>query len=607
MLGTNRIPIAVAALLALSNVSTAAPAAPAVPAGKNVTLPYPAKVPLVVQVNGIERARERLTKMLEALPPAERDQVKKELDSGLKALLTDRKLSAIPPDGRVFLVVHDFAKLADEEPAVSVLVPVTGYKEFKDTFLTAKERKTVEKGGSGIETVKSAATGEEVSVHLVDLKEYVALSVSKDTAELYAGKYTRAQSGAMGADLSSSFLAADLSLFVNMDVINDKYGEQIRQFKGLIDFALGQAQMGGMLPGLNKKQVEMVKVVLNGFVQGIEDSQGVVITTEFRPEGLNLRAQAQFAADTPSAKAFKAEVPGPLADLSKLPRGLSTYGGSKFDKKIADVFRQFSQEFGAAEDDEKGAAAIEKLLAEVGAAGPQGEFNATSTPHSGLTVTSYQSADKAFAALTKLYKAIGSGGRFSNVVLKEKPKVADKAQSHRDFAFSEVRLTFDFAATVEALPENVRESTLNSLKRLLKEKTTLWVGTNGKVVVQLVAKDWDAAKKLLDDYLDGKAAVGTEAGFQLTRKNLPGNATAIYLFETSQALTMLVEQVKAAGAAIPGGLPPIGDVKPVKGDPTFVGVALSLKPQVATCDAFVPGTAMNVATKMLASLFRRVE
>ena len=202
---------------------------------------------------------------------------------------------------------------------------------------------------------------------------------------------------------------------------------------------------------------------------------------------------------------------------------------------------------------------------------------------------------------------MSNGSRFANIILKEKAKVTEAAQSHRGFAFTEVRLNFDFAATVERLPDTVRDSTLNSLKRMMKEKTMLWVGTDGKVVVTLTGKDWDAAKKLLDDYLDDKGGVGGEAGFRVTRKNLPADATAVYLFETGQVLVMLVEQVKAAGAAIPGGLPPIGDVKPVKGEPTYLGVAVTLKPKVATFDAFMPGTAMNVATKMLVPLFRKVE
>jgi hypothetical protein len=73
-------------------------------------------------------------------------------------------------------------------------------------------------------------------------------------------------------------------------------------------------------------------------------------------------------------------------------------------------------------------------------------------------------------------------------------------------------------------------------------------------------------------------------------------------------LVGLLEQLKTIATQIPGGaFPQIGTPKPVKGPPTFVGMALTLKPQVATIDGFFPGGAMNVATRMLLPLLGRVE
>ena len=604
MSGTLRLSLA----FALTTLGSSATAAPAPATGSNVPLPYPAKAPLVVHVNGFERVQERLTKMLDALPPAESKLVKKELEAGLAQLLKDRKLDAVPKDGRMFVVLHDFAKLVEGDPAVSVLLPITGYKEFKESLLTAEERKTLEKAGNGIESMKSSAIGEEHTLYLVDLKGFVALTPSKEIAEVYAGKYTTAQSAAMGADLASSFLAADVALFVNMDAINEMYGEQIRQFKGLIDFALGQAQNMGMIPGLGKKQIELAKTMIGGLFQGIEDSKGIVLAAEFRPEGLNFRAQVRFAEDTQSADILKTEIPSKLADISKLPKGLNIYGGSKFGKKFVELGKKFSQDFLAADDDEKGTAQIEKLLAELAAASPQGEFSASNAPESSIVVTAYKSPEKAFDAILKLYEGMPAGAKFSSIVLKDKPKIKLDAATAGDFKFAAVNVTFDFAATVEALPEQGREFALAQYKRLMKEKTSIWLGTDGKVLVQLTAKDWESAKKLLDEYQEGKTGVGSDAGFQLARKNLPPEASLLVVLETSQVVTMLAEQAKAVGQAIPGGaFPQIGNVKPVKGDATYIGIALTLKSQTATFDLFVPGTAMNVMTKMILPLLKKVE
>lgn len=596
------------ALSVVLGIATSLSAAPAQPTPVNLALPYPSKAPVVVHLYGLERSRERLAKIVEALPPNEAKHVKQALESGLDELLKGRKLDAVPKDGRVFFVLHDIVKLVEGEPDISFLIPVTGYKEAKETLLTGDERKSLEKAGNGIESIKTSATGDEHTLYLVELKGYVAVTPSKEVAEMYAGKYASAQSGAMGPDLSSSFLNADVSLFVNMDVINDLHGDKIRQFKGLIDFALGQAANMGMVPGLGKQQIEVAKVMIGGVFQAVEDSKGLVLAAEFRAEGLNLRGQIRFAEETTSAEILKSETPTSLAELTKLPKGLSTYGVSRFGRKFADLGKKFSQEFLAGDDDEKGAEKINKLLSELAAAGPAGEASASHAPEQGITVTAYKNAPQAVEASLNLYRALGAGGKFATIVLKNKPQITEKAASHRDISFHEVKLAFDFEATVESLPDPAKEAALGQFKRLMKEKTTFWIGTDGKVVIQIMAKDWDAAKRLLDDYLDGKAGVGGDAGFQLARKNLPQDASLLYMLETGQVVTMLVDQARSVGQMIPGGnFPQIGKVKPVSGDATYIGFALVLKPQLASVDLFIPGTSMNVAAKMIAPLFRNIE
>jgi hypothetical protein len=595
-----RLPLA-AAVLALA--AGTGPAAPAPDTGKNAVLPYPAKAPIVVQVNGLEQVRDRLGKALTAAAPDLAARLNKQIDDALKQALQGRQISAVSK-GRLFLVVHDIAKLAEEEPAVSLLVPVADYKAFRESFLTADERKTFEKGKDGVDTVKSSAAGAETTVYLVDLKDYVAVTVDKGTADTFAGKYTRAETKAMGPDLAASFLAGDVSLFVNMDVINDLYGEQIRQFKTLIDFAFGQ---GGMVPGLGKKQVEALKTMMGGLFQGLEDCRGLVLAAELRPDGLNLRAQARFADDTPSGRMLRAETPTPLSELPALPRGLTSYSGSKVGKAFTDVLKIMSQEFGAADDDEKGAAALQKFFDDQAAAGPLGEYTAASAPETSLTLSAYKDPAKAVAAETRLFQALDAGSRMANIVLKEKPKVTEAAQKEGAISFTEVRLHFDFEASVKDLPEPVKTATLEALKRSAKEKTTTWIGTDGKWVVTVQAKDWAAAKKVLGDYTNGSARVGSVPGFALTRKNLPAEASLIGLAETGEMIQKLVEQLKMVADMVPGFPLQIGAIKPVKGEPTYLGLALTLKKETATVDVFVPGAAMNVAMKMLAPLFKNVD
>ena len=198
------------------------------------------------------------------------------------------------------------------------------------------------------------------------------------------------------------------------------------------------------------------------------------------------------------------------------------------------------------------------------------------------------------------------GGRIQTVVLKDAPKVTQGAKKHKGFTFAEIRLSYDFEATVKDLPEALKENTLAQLKRLVAEKMTVWVGTDGKSVVHVLAKDWDAAAGALDQYFDGLKPVGDTAGYKLTRKNLPPDASLLIMLETGQTVTAILDALRAMEGAVPG-FPKIGQVKPLKGDPTFIGIAVTLKGDTATANLFVPGTAIAAGRTLLAELFKTVD
>ncbi|HEY1189824.1 MAG TPA: hypothetical protein VGE74_19400 [Gemmata sp.] len=594
----------VGAFGALAPVSRAAAPVP-LNAGKAITFPFPAKAPVVVQLTGIGSARERLTALLKAAFPDDAKELDKQIDEALKQVLADRKLTAVPKDGRVFLVITDIAGLFEGNPTFSVLVPVTSYKEFRATFLTDDERKAFEEK-KGVDEVKLGLSGAEQPVFMIDLKEYVAITPDKGTADLYATKFTRATTAAMPAELAQSFVGADLAAYVNLDAVNEKYAEQIKGFKTLIDFGIQQAEMGGMLPGITKKQLEVAKTLVGGVFQGLDDCRGVVVAAEFRPEGLNVRVQAQFAADTASTGLLKAEAPGPLADVGKLPAGLGQYSGSKFGKKFNDALKGLNPDFAPADDDEKGNAAIEKQLTALHAAGPQGEVSGSSGPGAAFTVAKYTDPKKAAAALVGCYEAMSAGGRAHTAVLKEAPKVTKDAQKHAGFTFTEIKLVYDFEATVKDIPDGLKENALAQLKRSLSEKTTAWVGTDGKTVIQANAKDWAAAVVAIDGFLEPKKSVGDTDGFKLTRKQLPADANMLFMVETGQMITTLVDSLKAMQDTVPG-FPRIGTVKPLKGAPAFIGITVALKDDTATLNVFVPGAALAAGKKIVTGLLTNVD
>jgi hypothetical protein len=569
--------------------------------------PYPAKAPVVVCLNGYDKARDRLAKLATAALPAEAPRLLKQFDEHIEAVLDGRKLTALRKDARIYLVVNDLTNLIDEEgPAASVVVPITSYREFGESFLTKDELKSIDKGRDGVDAFKTAAFGEEMPAYMVDLGDHVALTLDRATAETYAGKYARGSAEQMGAELAESFLKADLSVYVNMDAINEQFGEQIRGVKGLIDFGLQQAAQQGSLPGFSKKQMDSLKVFLKGAFQGVEDCRAILATAEFRPDGLAFKLQARFAEDTASAKFLASERPAPHAEIVKLPAGLGVYGGMRFGRTISELMRDIGQELSTTEQDVQGARLLAGHQQDLRAAGHEGDVSAATVPGLSLTVSNYKDPEKAARALTKSYKAIAAGGKVGTVLVKAAPRVSDEAGAVGDFKFAEVLLRFDFEATVADLPDQVRETTLKSLKRSMTEDTRMYIGTDGKVLVQIAAKDWDAARDLFARYLDGKSAVGQEAGFKLTRSQLPAEANFFVIAETGSALNTMLDSVRSAADVVPG-FPHVPALKAPKGEPTYVGLALTLKGETATLTAFAPTAAIGVAGKMVEPLFKKIE
>lgn len=601
----SRFVIAVAAIALAGPPLLAAPVSQ--DGGKGAGFPYNAKSPIVVCLNGYERARERLTTLANTALPTEAPKLIKRLEGGLEKVFEGRKLTAVRKDARIFLALNDLgAAFENEQPPVAVLVPVTSYKNFRDTFLTVEELKTIDEGRDGVDAIKTAAFGEEMPAYMVDLKDYVAVTVDKVTADAYAGKYTRATADQMGPELAESFLKSDVALFINMDAINDQFGEQIRGVKGLIDFGIQQAAQQGTLPGFSAKQMDALKTVLKGAFQGVEDCRSVVFAAEFRPDGLAVRLQARFAEDSASAKLISMEKPAALAELSSLPSGLGVYGGVKFGRTISELLREISQDLSTTEEDVQGTRLIDGHRKDLLASGHQGDISATMAPGVSITVSNYADPKKAVRALTKTYKAIAAGGRVNSVILKAAPRVNDDTEKLGDFTFSEVLLKYDFDATVANLPEQVKEATLQSLTRSLTPESRMWIGTDSKVVVAITAKEWKDAKELLGQYQDARRSVGADAAFKMTRSQLPAEANYLLIAETGSAITTLMDTLRSTGDALPG-FPRIPQLKPAKGEPTYVGVALVLKGEIASVTAFVPTSALAAGGKLLEPILKNVE
>jgi hypothetical protein len=461
---------------------------------------------------------------------------------------------------------------------------------FRDAFFKDGERKEMVKKANGV----SAVSVEGTPVFLVEKTGYLILSGSEDRAAEYAGKYETIQTKRMGPDVAATFLNSDVSLFVDLEKINDQFGDEIKQFRGLIDFAFQNA--GGAVPGLDKSQLDAAKDMVKGVFQVVEDGRSFVAGIEFRPEGLNLRVQARFDKASKTGKVLEAEAPDAHVDLGKLPAGLAEYHASRFGPAVAGAFGKLAREFAGGED-EDAVKAVEAFDEAIKAAGPGRTLAGSSPPETAVTLTRYKDPAAAVKAHLALVKALPKGASHAAVLLKEKPAVKASAVTYNGMTFHQVSLVLDFEETAKKLPEAGREAALASLKRLSKEKLTYWIGAGDGAVVEVTAADWPTAQKAIESRAKGAK---DDAAFAATRAQLPAEASFLALQETGHVLNAIADQIGAVGDTIPGLPFELPKVKKVTAAPAFVGVAVVLRPEVGRFDLFVPAAAAGIVRRAIA-------
>jgi hypothetical protein len=553
----------------------------------------PAKTPIVVQLHGLDRAKERLTKMLQQAVPNEGKMIAGLLDFAIQGMLKERKTTAIKKDQPILVLVNDLSTLM-ELPEIAVVIPTTGYAEFKESFLSGEERKSLKKG-EGFESF--VAEGKDEPMALIDLKSHTLVASDRDVAKAMLKKF-ESLDGKISAETKKAFLDPDLAVYVNLQSINDAYGATIKQFKGLIELVLN---MGGQ--GIDKKQIDMIKSFFDGVIQVFDDGQAAVLSLDFRPEGLAVKLMAQFLPKTETSNFLSTLKLNKLDELGALPSGQMSYSAMRLDPKVAKSLMSLLEGAGADDDDDKIKKAIEEALEGLNDAGLESTISASSMPAATLEVSQYKNPEKAVSASLKLMQALGKSSSFQNVPLKSKPEIKEGAETFGKFKLHAVKLSFDMEKALAELPEGIKEATKASMLRMLGGETVnVWMGTDGKNVVSVTAKDWKTAKGLLEQYADGAKSVAKDESYLLTRKNLPTESTMVTLFDGAQLVFMILDMFKEIAQAVPGFPGALPELKPVEGKPAYLGFSLSLKPEHAGIDLFVPVTAVQQIRKLLQPL-----
>jgi hypothetical protein len=577
----------------------AAPAA-AAPVGEDESplAQVPAGSPIVVQVHGFERTKERLITLIKNAVPDLAKLAEDKIEEGIKEGLEGRELKGMAKDGPIFIVFTEMPQKGEEVPKMAVLVKVTKYADFRDGILTDDERKGIKADPAGYEE----AVIKNETVYFVDGKGFAVVTPRKDVA----AQFTKKQPGLdkkLDKVLAKNLLDSDLGVYVDTVAVRKEYGEQIKEFRKEME-KLFEEGGGIAVGGANKANLEMVKLVMDPAFQAFEDSKAFLFTIEFRPEGLALHAEATVAPDSKTNVLLKAAKPTAMSEMAGLPAGRITYTASHLAPEYLKKFGPFV--YGITNDpDSKEAKALLDAVNQIAKSNPKVSLKAANVPPGGIESWSYEDPVVASTSQLRLFESLKGGESYLNVVLKDKPEIKASAKKHRGYDLHYINMSWDLEATVAKtlpagmpLPAEFQTKMVEGMKKLMGEGSKVWFGTDGKKgFVSIAADDWESAQKLLDNYLDKKGTVGEEKAYAEARKHLPAEATLISLVDVPAYAAIMTDYAQN----LLGGILPIpaGALTPaVKGKTSFLGFSVTLQPERGSVDFWLPASAVSELYKM---------
>jgi hypothetical protein len=554
----------------------------------------PSDAPIVVHMKGVATLQKRLSSMLENAAP---DVATKLLDQskGMIQLISfGRDLKGLDTAKPISFAVLDLESLGKPEKSLALYVPVTDAKAFRKGFFTEAEQGTF-KQLKGFESFEF----QTFEGYLVPKDGYAVITTDKDFAKELTEKFDSLEDK-LSASLKKSVSETDLGLIVNMEEIQDLYGAQLKQFRTLIDFALQQG--GGQI---DKKQIEMAKMMFDGLLQVIDDGKATLVSFQFRPEGLSLKLHGNFKEGSKVAKNIADFTGADQKLIETFPAGQMTYSAVQLGDGYSKLMSMLMSQAIPSDADDKATESYKEAAALLDSAVLKTALGSMNFPMSGVSLMQYGDPIKAEAGMLKMYKGVSEGGTLQNVPLASKPLIKEKAETVSGITFNHVAMKLDFDKASEQMPEQMRESMKQSMMKMMGEETKMWFGIDGKYILQVTAKNWNEAKSLIEKYKAGQDQVGKQLAFQLTRKNMPEKVAYLSMSDSVKLMALMYDSMKTSLAAVPGFPATFPELKFKDAKPSYIGMSFVGGGNDGSIEIFVPATAVQQIRKVIAPLLQK--
>lgn len=535
----------------------------------------PGGAPIVIQVKGFSRVQDRLKATL----TAGGDETKGLIETLQSALgpLKGRTVTGLAGEGRLFIVFIDLPSPdAEGEPHLGLFVRVKDYAAFRDGLLTETERKSITRLGD-VERV----TVEERETYFGRRGEFVVVTPDKSVAENYAsGQGKLGLGNELPADVRRRLLDHDVSLYVNLGQVNKVYEQQIAMVRGMMDMGLGQVSEIGGLP---KSFGTYIKNVLEAMIQGFIDARVLLIAVDFEPAGVKASLTVGFGDKTATSTALgRISRTHELSRLGKMPLGQLSYQSVDYGE-LWSAMGPMSLGVSISDDAEVAKKQREALDAFM-AAGPGPMYYGMRQIDNAIYVWDFVAPAQANDALWKLFSSLKQGESYALMLKITKVDAKPEPLTHRGHQFRHLAIEWEAAD----LPDEIA----GQFKSMYGTGFKGWMGVVGTQWVMVTAKDWEAAKAMLDGLLDGKEQIGNLPSFAALRGRLPAKAS---LYGTGD-LGYLLSQGFMAGSGLGRG--PITTSNRCQPE-LWYGLAIELNPKFIQADLWLPAKALNETIKAI--------
>lgn len=571
---------------------------PTTPTGPQVLDALPDDFQVVGRVVEIEATADDLKAMLDAMSPTLAAQASPSIDAAVRQFVASYGRDAAES---TFLIVMPLpgpeAMQGGQTPPLAIVVEDAPYEGVLQSIADADAEPEGQDGGY------DAIEGPDGStVFAFDGGAFAAFGEHEELIALIAGGAGDGSSlsAKIGEAGVTRLFAGDVGLYVDLEAVQEVYGEAISQAKGQF---FGAMEAAGQQAG-NPEMMDGAIAFYGRFFDAMADARSVVVGLDAEEQGLSLGIDLGVSPGTEAAEALAAfgtgPVEGPEETLPRLPDDSGYYfvfnanAGALASLQEMGMSMWFGRDADAPPE-------FERAIEAMGAAGPV-RMAGTSSFDDGLRQAYLVELDDPEAYVSSaldLYRAMdaaeGQVGRVMKAV-----EITPGAETYDDVSMTRVVMTFDLEA-MSGGPQAPAESVAAIRSIFGGDSITTWVGAKDRYSVFVNAPDWPTARGLIDRIREAEGAVGESDSYRAVRPKLPEQVSALVMVNVRG----LVDQFSSMFSAMfDREIEPPADLPD---GPALVGVTVVSSEDGLHLDAFVPSPVGRVIEHGLLPLFRQLD